>query len=161
MPQCQARHGQKLYLQCEGEATEGTVHVGDHFATDRDGNTVRWSELVAMYPAIDSNFVANPSRVMVGEPGPELCQCGPGEHTLTGTCLPVGNGSARLSQVGGDHYRKFKIQPWDIIDEYDLSFYAGNALKYLLRAGRKGSKVEDLKKARHYLDRLIEIEEGE
>ena len=74
---------------------------------------------------------------------------------------PVGNGSTRDAQVGGEHYRKFKIQPWDVIDEYGLSFYAGNALKYLLRAGNKGSKVEDLKKCRHYLDKLIEIEEGE
>ncbi len=57
-----------------------------------------------------------------------------------------------------DHYRKFKIQPWDIIDEYDLSFYEGSALKYLLRS--KGDRLEDLKKARHYLDKLIEIEEG-
>jgi len=72
----------------------------------------------------------------------------------------VGNGSARLSQVGGEHYRKFKIQPWDVIDEYGLSFYAGSALKYLLRAGNKGSKVEDLRKCRHYLDKLIEIEEA-
>ncbi len=61
-------------------------------------------------------------------------------------------------QVGGDHYRKFKIQPWDIIDEYDLSFYEGSALKYLLRS--KSDRLEDLKKARHYLDKLIEIEEG-
>jgi len=72
----------------------------------------------------------------------------------------VGNGSARLGQVGGEHYKKFKIQPWDIIDEYGLSFYAGNALKYLLRAGNKGAKVEDLRKCRHYLDKLIEVEEA-
>ncbi len=74
---------------------------------------------------------------------------------------PVGNGSARLAQVGGEHYKKFKIQPWDVIDEYDLSFYAGNALKYLLRAGHKGSKIEDLRKARHYLDKMIELESGD
>lgn len=66
----------------------------------------------------------------------------------------------RESQVGGNHYRKFKIQPWDVIDEYRLTFYAGNALKYLLRAGHKGVALEDLKKARHYLDRMIEIEEN-
>ena len=66
--------------------------------------------------------------------------------------------AARDKQVAGEHYRKFKIQPWDVIDEYGLSFYAGNALKYLLRAGNKGSKVEDLKKCRHYLDKLIELE---
>lgn len=73
---------------------------------------------------------------------------------------PVGNGSARLAQVGGEHYKKFKIQPWDVVDEYELSFYAGNALKYLLRAGRKGAALEDLRKCRHYLDKLIEVEEA-
>ena len=72
--------------------------------------------------------------------------------------LPDTQSPASETQVGGNHYRKFKIQPWDVIDEYDLSFYAGNALKYLLRAGHKGSKIEDLRKARHYLDKMIELE---
>jgi hypothetical protein len=71
-----------------------------------------------------------------------------------------GNDTARSDQVGGEHYRKFKIQPWDVIDEYGLGFYAGNALKYLLRAGHKDSRIQDLKKCRHYLDKLIEMEEG-
>lgn len=65
---------------------------------------------------------------------------------------------ASAKQVGGNHYKKFKIQPWDVIDEYGLDFYAGNALKYLLR--QKNDRLEDLKKARHYLDKLIELEEG-
>lgn len=76
---------------------------------------------------------------------------GPGESTDA----PV---PASERQVGGDHYRKFKIQPWDIIDTYDLDFYEGSALKYLLR--RKTDRLEDLKKARHYLDKLIEREEA-
>ncbi len=57
-------------------------------------------------------------------------------------------------QIGGDHYLKHVIQPWDIIDEYHLNFYEGNVLKYLLR--NKGSRLEDLEKAKHYLDKLIE-----
>src|SRR5579859_7365880 len=36
-------------------------------------------------------------------------------------------------QVGGDHYTKHTLQPWDIIDAYGFDFYEGNALKYLLR----------------------------
>lgn len=63
-------------------------------------------------------------------------------------------------QVGGGHYRQTKLQPWDVIDAWGLDFYAGNALKYLYRAGRKGSKVEDLKKAAHYIAKMIELEEG-
>ncbi len=61
-------------------------------------------------------------------------------------------------QVGGDHYSRHSIQPFDIIDEYDLNFYEGNALKYLLR--QKGDRITDLKKARHYIDVLIEREES-
>ena len=66
--------------------------------------------------------------------------------------------TATDSQVGGDHYLKHSIQPWDIWQEYELNAFEGAVLKYLLR--RKGDRVEDLKKARHTLDRLIEIEEA-
>lgn len=66
--------------------------------------------------------------------------------------------SDRRFQVGGSHYSSHTIQPFDIIDEYDLNFYEGNALKYILR--RKGDRLTDLKKARHYLDVLIEKEEN-
>lgn len=68
-------------------------------------------------------------------------------------------------QVGGDHYKKLgAYQPWEVIDhaftlEEGRGFYRGSALSYLLRYRDKGG-VEDLKKARHYLDKLIEVEEG-
>ena len=64
---------------------------------------------------------------------------------------------SKETQVGGDHYKKHKIQPFDIIDEYGLSFYEGNVLKYLLRHRDKNGK-EDLLKAKHYLDCVIEID---
>lgn len=56
-------------------------------------------------------------------------------------------------QVGGEHYKKHAIQPWDVIDEYNLNYYEGNALKYLLR--HKANRIEDLKKAVHYLEKEI------
>lgn len=56
-------------------------------------------------------------------------------------------------QVGGDHYKKKKMQPWDIIDEYDLNYYEGNALKYLLRT--KDYRIEDLQKCIHYIEKEI------
>ena len=56
-------------------------------------------------------------------------------------------------QVGGTHYNKHKIQPWDIVDEYDLDYWLGNVLKYLLRD--KCDRLEDLKKAQHYLEEKI------
>lgn len=66
------------------------------------------------------------------------------------------NMSIRDRQVGGDHYKLHKVQPWDIIEEYGLDFFEGNALKYLLR--KKDNRVEDLKKAVHYLEKCIERE---
>lgn len=60
-------------------------------------------------------------------------------------------------QVGGNHYKKYKIQVWDIIDEYDLDFYEGNILKYLLR--RKEDRVTDLKKLIHYAEKIIDGEQ--
>lgn len=62
---------------------------------------------------------------------------------------------ALKKQVGGDHYNKNVIQPWHIIDSHKLNFYEGNAIKYILR--KKGNRVEDLKKAIHYIEREIEL----
>lgn len=74
--------------------------------------------------------------------------------------LTAGEYSALDRQVAGSHYMNASgIQPWHVIDAYQLDFYRGNALKYLLRAGRKGSALEDLRKCRHYLDRIIELEQ--
>ena len=52
------------------------------------------------------------------------------------------------------HYRGHDLQVWDIVDMFDLDFWEGNALKYILRWREKGG-VEDLKKAVHYLNNLI------
>jgi hypothetical protein len=53
-----------------------------------------------------------------------------------------------------EHYKGFKFEALDIIKEYKLDFLEGNVLKYLLRHRRKGG-VEDLVKARYYLDEMI------
>lgn len=66
--------------------------------------------------------------------------------------------AASSTQVGGTHYLR-AIQPWEIIEVWGLDYFRGRALTYLLRAGNKGAAVEDLKKARHLLDYLIEREE--
>ena len=63
-------------------------------------------------------------------------------------------GKASVKQVGGNHYKENSIQPWDVIDAYNLGFYEGNVLKYLLRD--KVNKREDLLKAIHYLEKIIE-----
>jgi Protein of unknwon function (DUF3310) len=57
-------------------------------------------------------------------------------------------------QVGGNHYDKMKIQPITFIVDNDIPFIEGNIIKYVCRWKDKGG-VEDLKKAKHYLDILI------
>lgn len=54
------------------------------------------------------------------------------------------------------HYKAGGLEAIDVIEAFGLAFHLGNAVKYLLRAGRKGDRIEDLKKARWYLDREIE-----
>lgn len=63
--------------------------------------------------------------------------------------------TANAIQVGGSHYQALAPQPWDVITSWGLSFLAGNVIKYVARAPAKGG-IEDLQKARHYLDKLIE-----
>lgn len=53
------------------------------------------------------------------------------------------------------HYNKGKIEVIDFIEDQQLPFHLGNVVKYVARAGYKGDKLEDLKKARWYLDRYI------
>ena len=61
----------------------------------------------------------------------------------------------RTIQVGGRHYKDKAMQPWDIIDAWELNFYAGNVIKYILRYRHKDG-LQDLQKARHYINKLIE-----
>jgi hypothetical protein len=58
-------------------------------------------------------------------------------------------------QVGGKHYRSMKIQPAQFINENKLLFAEGNAIKYICRHSNKG-KEEDIKKAIHYLEMILE-----
>jgi hypothetical protein len=67
--------------------------------------------------------------------------------------------SANNHQVGGSHYAAKAIQPWDYIASNNLGYFEGNIVKYVSRWRDKGG-IEDLRKARHYLDKLIEVENG-
>lgn len=53
------------------------------------------------------------------------------------------------------HYTRGKIEVIDFIEDQQLPYHLGNVIKYIARAGHKGDKLEDLKKARWYLDRYI------
>ena len=64
-------------------------------------------------------------------------------------------------QVGGDHYKNMGVQPWKAMEswmtpEQFAGFLRGNAIKYLARCDAKGG-IDDIKKARHYIDKLVEV----
>lgn len=61
-------------------------------------------------------------------------------------------------QVAGTHYKNKAIQPWDYIIGNNLGYLEGNIVKYVSRWKDKGG-VDDLKKAQHYLTKLIETQE--
>jgi hypothetical protein len=97
---------------------------------------------------------ARPAAPAQRTPGPQ-----PSRPATAPTAPPVAPPPAtRAVQVGGDHYARHGIQPWDVIAEYRLDYFLGNVLKYLLRHEDKGG-LEDLRKARHYLDHAIALRE--
>ncbi len=65
--------------------------------------------------------------------------------------------SANDQQVGGEHYKRQKIQHWDYVAANDLDYFQGQITKYVSRWKEKGG-IEDLEKARHFLDKYIELE---
>lgn len=69
------------------------------------------------------------------------------------------NESALKKEVGGNHYKEFRIQPIEFIEGNDLGFAVGNVIKYVCRYKFKNGK-EDLLKAKHYIELLIELEYG-
>ena len=58
-------------------------------------------------------------------------------------------------QVGGNHYRKYKMQPSQFVTENKLLYPEGCVIKYVIRHQDKGRK-EDLEKAKHMIDMIIE-----
>ena len=76
----------------------------------------------------------------------------------------VAAASARNTQVGGDHYASKAVQPWDAMGawmspEQFEGYLRGNVIKYMARYTDKDG-LKDVRKAGHYLERLIEHLEG-
>jgi hypothetical protein len=69
--------------------------------------------------------------------------------------------SANDRQVGGDHYTNMAVEPWDVVAtwpiEQQIGFFRGNAVKYLLRVGSKDEPLQEIRKAAHYIEKLIEV----
>lgn len=66
--------------------------------------------------------------------------------------------NANEKQVGGNHYSAKAVQPWDYITSNNLGYLEGNVVKYVSRWKEKNG-LEDLLKAKHYLEKLIELQQ--
>ena len=62
-------------------------------------------------------------------------------------------------QIVGAHYKDMVVQPSEFINKNKLQFAEGNAIKYICRHAHKG-EVQDLEKAKHYIDMIIERDYG-
>lgn len=72
---------------------------------------------------------------------------------------PPPAGGANDTQVGGSHYRGAPVQHWDMVAMHGLDYFQGQITKYVMR-WRKKNGLQDLYKARHFLQKYIEVEEA-
>lgn len=65
----------------------------------------------------------------------------------------------KTDKINPSHYTKLSPEPITVIEAWKLGYHLGNALKYIARAGNKEgeSTLDDLQKARWYIDRAIEF----
>lgn len=60
-------------------------------------------------------------------------------------------------QIGGTHYKDYKIQPVEFIHANNIPYLEGNVIKYVMRHRQKNG-LQDLEKAKHYIELLIKLE---
>ena len=65
--------------------------------------------------------------------------------------------SQNNSQVGGTHYQTGEVQHWDFVKMHSIPYMEAQIIKYVMRHRAKNG-AEDLAKARHFLDKLLEQE---
>ena len=82
----------------------------------------------------------------------------PKKYAIESQSLKIGPAPANSRQPGGGHYIKYgDLQVWDVVARWNLDFFQGNILKYVVRWKDKNG-TEDLEKAMHYLQKYIEVE---
>jgi hypothetical protein len=112
----------------------------------------RWAtvEMIADACGVEAEFV-----------GTLLNKIGTPDHIWRGGRLNLSEPSSALAgQVGGDHYREMAVQPWEAMEawltpEEYRGYHKAVAIAYLARERQKGGD-EDIKKAIHHLQRLVE-----
>lgn len=74
-----------------------------------------------------------------------------------GGLAPIRTQTALETQEGGSHYKNLAIQPVEYIHANNIGYFEGCVIKYVTRWRAKNG-LEDLKKARHFIDLLLELE---
>lgn len=81
-----------------------------------------------------------------------------GLNTMTLALTPKG---ANDKQVAGNHYKNMGVEPWDVVDtwplEQQVGVYRHGVLKYTMRMGYKDARVQEVQKALHYAEKLVEV----
>ncbi len=62
-----------------------------------------------------------------------------------------------MNKISPSHYQRGKIQVWDFISDQNLDYFSGNVIKYVCRAGHKDDELEDLNKAKAYIQKKIDL----
>ena len=119
--------------------------------------------------AIGGDGASHPNRVdMNGQPvhsggfaAPSMFDKHPGKvpspHAWPGAEVYKKETPANARQVGGSHYKSRAIEPWDFAAANGLDYFQGSVVKYVVRYRDKNG-LEDLEKAKHYIDKMIELE---
>lgn len=96
---------------------------------------------------------------MSGLPRSALINMERGLHAQKGELIKIKVPSALAVQPGGNHYKGMKIQPVEYIHANAIPYMEGNVIKYISRWRLKNG-VQDLEKAKHYIELLIEMEKN-
>ena len=62
-----------------------------------------------------------------------------------------------MNKISPKHYQRGNIEVWDFISDQDLDYFSVNVIKYVWRAGHKDDEITDLKKAKAYIDKKIQL----
>lgn len=119
-------------------------------------------------PQLCKDCFAKREEALVEAPRPTVCHrckdCGIAFHFSPNTSEPVAptlcytcSMKEKIDLVNQPpHYTKGTFEVIDVIEDWNLGYHLSNVIKYIARSPHKGSEVQDLKKARWYLDRKIE-----
>lgn len=141
----------------ENHRTECAACGGTGFRHKVDGNGNLWAE-----PGRDCEACGGTGKAPEGEAEEECITAGNGTVSASAFVRfdeekAGGQAAEALAvQVGGNHYKDMVIQPIEFIQRNGIGFAEGNVIKYVCRYAKKGG-LEDLKKARHYIDLLLEL----